>query len=159
MDRQPASEEAMPKEKRKPSEDVAPKQQRKPMDSLSERVIAAAVEVHRFFGPGHVDYLYQDALCRELELQGVGYEEEVPIAVNYKGTVIDCAAILELVVDKRVIVQVTALDEIPPLRVAQLRSYLKFTDYEAGLFINFNVPLLKHGVRRVSRPKSERKAA
>jgi GxxExxY protein len=117
--------------------------------ALSQQVIGAAIEVHRFLGPGLLEVVYETALCRELSLRGIDYERQVSIPVGYKGEMLDCNMKLDLVVERTVIVEVKAVEKLVPVHRAQLLTYLRLQNLWLGLLINFNVEILKDGIRRV----------
>jgi GxxExxY protein len=116
---------------------------------LSYEVIGAAIEVHRFLGPGLLESVYEAALCRELRLRGVAVERQIELPVNYKGEVLDCHMKLDLLVERSLIVEVKSLEKVISVHKAQLLTYLKLKNLWLGLLINFNVELLRDGVRRV----------
>ncbi len=120
-----------------------------PQRELTDVILAAAIEVHTVLGPGMLESIYQGALRQELALRGVPFKAQVAIPVIYKGTALQTALRLDLIVDHRVIVEVKALTAIEEVHRAQLLSYLRATGLAAGLLINFNVPLLKSGIKRV----------
>jgi len=118
-------------------------------DQLSYRIIGAAMEVHRHLGPGLLKSAYEECLCHELRLQGIPFERQKPLPVNYKGIQLDCGYKLNILVDKLVILEVMAVEEIAPIHEAQLLTYLKLSDLWLGLLINFNVEVLKDGIHRM----------
>jgi len=116
---------------------------------VSHAVIGAAIEVHRQLGPGLLESIYERALCRELWLRGVPSERQVLLPVAYKGVDLDVAVRLDLIVEGKVIVEVKAVEALAPIHRAQLLTYLKLSALPLGLLLNFNVTLLRHGVRRI----------
>jgi len=116
---------------------------------MSHAVIGAAIEVHRCLGPGLLESVYQSALCRELWLRGVNAERHLPVNVRYKGAELGTTLRLDLLVEGCVVVEVKSVAELALVHRAQLLTYLKLTGYQVGLLINFNVTLLRHGIRRV----------
>ena len=115
---------------------------------LTGQIIGAAIEVHRELGPGLLESAYQTCLAREFALRHIPFEREKPLPVEYKGVRIDCGYRLDFVVADKVIVEVKAVDEIHPVHEAQLLTYLRLTGCPVGLLINFNVLVLKDGIRR-----------
>ncbi len=115
---------------------------------LTEQIIAAAIEVHRHLGPGLLEATYQACLAQEFKLRGLSFEQEKPLPVEYKGVKVDCGYRLDFIVAGKVIIELKAVDEIHPVHEAQLLTYLKLTDCRVGLLINFNVPVLKEGIKR-----------
>jgi GxxExxY protein len=118
-------------------------------DPLTGRIIGAAIEVHGQLGPGHLESAYLTCLCHELSISDVQLRREVPVPVDYKGIKLDCAYRLDLLVEDEVVVELKAVDKLLPLHTAQLLTCLRLTGLKKGLLINFNVPVLKHGIRRV----------
>jgi len=117
-------------------------------DELSHRVIGCALEVHRALGPGLLESVYQQCLGRELALAGIRFKSEVPLPVEYKGVQLDCGYRMDFVVDGQLIVELKAVDKLLPVHEAQLLTYMKVASVPVGLLINFNVPLLKQGLKR-----------
>jgi GxxExxY protein len=117
-------------------------------EELARRVIGAAIEVHREIGPGMPEHSYRDALAYELELQGIEYAREVPFAIVYKGKKVGEGRI-DLLVSRSLIVEIKVVEALNNVHRAQLISYLKATNLRLGLLINFNVAVLKDGIKRV----------
>ena len=115
---------------------------------LTGQIIGAAIEVHRELGPGLLESAYQACLAREFSLRNLPFEQEKPLPVEYKGVRIDCGYRLDFIVAGKVVVELKAADVIRPVHEAQLLTYLKLTGCQVGLLINFNVPVLKDGIRR-----------
>jgi GxxExxY protein len=120
----------------------------KNLNELTDTIIGAAMEVHRALGPGLLESTYEMCLCRELSLRGLVFARQVSIRVEYKGVRLDCGYRADVVVDGSVLVEIKAIDSLLPIHDAQLLSYLKLGGCKIGLLINFNVELLKHGLRR-----------
>ncbi len=117
---------------------------------LTESILAAAIEVHRWLGPGLLESVYQHALQHEIGLRGLSFEAQVLVPVVYKGLSLGGALRLDLVVAKRVVVEIKSVVMLEDVHRAQLLSYLRLLDLRTGLLINFNVPLLKQGIKRVA---------
>jgi len=115
---------------------------------LTREIIAAAIDVHQALGPGLLESVYQICFCRELALRNIPFRQQVDVPVSYKGVRLDCGYRIDLVVDDKIIVELKAIQEILPVHEAQLLTYLRLTGRRIGLLINFNVPVLKHGIRR-----------
>ena len=115
---------------------------------LSYRIIGAAIEVHRRLGPGLLESVYEEALCAEFGLRGIKFERQKRISVDYKGQDIG-HHIADLIVENRAIVEVKSVQTLAGIHTAQLMTYLKLTGLRAGLLINFNVPALRDGIKRV----------
>ncbi|HZZ28129.1 MAG TPA: GxxExxY protein [Pirellulales bacterium] len=117
-------------------------------EDITNQIIASAIEVHKEIGPGLLESAYQECLCRELSLRTVPFIREAPIAIAYKGIHLDCGYRIDLLVADAVVVEIKSIDEIIPIHEAQLLTYLKLSRKKVGLLINFNVPLLKDGIKR-----------
>lgn len=118
-------------------------------DSLTSSVIGGAIEVQKLLGPGLLEVLYERALRHELLLHGIPFEAQKPVPVNYKGQHLGDDLRLELIVDRHMIVELKSVDQLHPIHEAQLITYLKLTGLHTGLLINFNVRLLKDGIKRM----------
>ena len=118
------------------------------MDRLTEAIIGAAIEVHRELGPGLTENLCEEALCHELDLRGIAYKRQVPVAVTYKAKRIGDNRI-DLIVEDRVIVELKSCESLNNVHRAQLICYLRIKKLKVGLLINFNVAMLRDGVKRV----------
>lgn len=116
---------------------------------VSGEVIGAAIAVHRELGPGLLESAYEMCLVYELQQREVAVEKQIPVPVVYKGIKLDCGNRLDLLVENCMIVKLKAVDVLLPIHDAQLLTYLKLRNLRLGLLINFNVPLLKHGVKRL----------
>jgi len=116
---------------------------------LTSQIIGAAIEVHRALGPGLLESAYQVCLAHEFSQQGIPFEQEKSLPVEYKGVRLDCGYRLDFLVAGKVIVELKAVDELHPVHEAQLLTYLKLTGCRVGLLINFNVPVLKKGIKRM----------
>lgn len=115
---------------------------------ITQKIIGAAIEVHRKLGPGLLESAYQECLCRELAIRGLGFQRERALPVEYKGIRLDCGYRLDLLVEGLVVVEVKSVELLAPVHDAQLLTYLRLGDWTVGLLINFNVPVLKDGIRR-----------
>jgi GxxExxY protein len=120
-------------------------------DPVSEQVIGACIEVHRHLGPGLLEGIYEECVCHELAARGVAYKRQFVMPVAYKGVELDSVYRLDLVVEDRVIVEFKSVDVVLPVHFAQLSTYLRATHFEVGLLINFNVAVLKQGIRRFTK--------
>ncbi len=128
--------------------------QRKPKvvneeDRLSKEIIGAAIEVHRHLGPGLLESAYEECLCKELAIRDIVFERQKPLAVVYKGMTLDCGYKLDIVVEDKVILGLKSVNKIESIHDAQLLTYLKLSDLRLGILINFNVPILKEGIKRI----------
>jgi GxxExxY protein len=120
----------------------------KEVDDLAHKVVGTAIEVHRTLGPGYLESVYEEALAYEISLDNIPYERQVKVKVTYKGHSVGEGR-LDLLVAKILPVELKAVDTLAPIHQAQLLSYLKMMELQLGLLINFNVPLLKQGIKRV----------
>ena len=111
-------------------------------------MIGAAIEVHRRLGPGFLESIYEAALTVELARRGIQFEKQFPVVVRYEEVVVGEHR-LDLVVDGELVVELKAVEAIAPIHFAQVRSYLRAGAFQLGLIVNFNVPYLRDGVRRV----------
>lgn len=118
-------------------------------EKLARSVVDAAVEVHRALGPGLLESVYRKCLVKELNSRGVRVAEEVPLRAEYKGLVFDSAYRMDLLVEGRVVVELKTVEALQPVHPAQLLSYLRLSGRRLGLLLNFNVPLMKNGIRRI----------
>ncbi len=116
---------------------------------VTGEVIGAAIDVHRALGPGLLESAYEECLCRELSLRELPFVRQLHLPVEYKGVKVDCAYRLDLLVASSVVVEVKAVVALEPIHMAQLLTYMKLGRWGLGLLINFNVPLLRTGIRRV----------
>jgi GxxExxY protein len=117
-------------------------------NQFTKEVIGAAIEVHRAVGPGLLESAYQHCLARELDVRGIPFQREVWIGIDYKGIIIERAYRLDFLVGGLVVVELKAVDCLTPIDDAQLLTYLRLGGWPVGLLINFNVPILKEGIRR-----------
>src|SRR5712692_9373798 len=117
-------------------------------EPLTGQIIGAAIEVHKQIGPGLLESTYQACLCHELELRGISFECQKPLALEYKGIKLECGYRIDLLVAGLVIVEIKSVEARAPIHEAQLLTYLKLTGVKVGFLINFNVVVLKDGIRR-----------
>jgi GxxExxY protein len=118
-------------------------------EELTQRIIAAAIEVHRELGPGLLESAYEECLCHELSISGLPFARQVTLPVSYKKVKLDCGYRIDVVVDDAVVIEIKSVDEIHPIHKAQLLTYLRLSQKRVGLLINFNTDLLKHGLVRL----------
>ena len=117
------------------------------LNEITEAIIGAAIEVHRELGPGLLESPYQRCLQHELALRGILFEAEKPLPLNYKGVQLDCGYRIDLLVNG-VVVEIKSIERFERIHEAQLLTYLRLTGCKVGLLINFNVPVLKDGIKR-----------
>lgn len=120
-----------------------------PLNKLTEKIIGAAIKVHKTLGPGFLESVYQAALAYELEKANIPFEKEKTLPVAYEDIFLEVGFRCDFLVDKRVIVECKSVKEVTPLDRAQLINYLKISDLQLGLLINFNVRILTSGIKRV----------
>jgi GxxExxY protein len=120
------------------------------LDQLTERIIGAAIEVHRVTGPGLLESAYEECLCYELSRLGIEFKRQVQMPVPYKGLKLDCGYRLDLLVEDSVIVELKVVDHLLPVHSAQILTYLKLSGRKVGLLMNFNEPVLKDGLKRLA---------
>ena len=118
-------------------------------DDLTEKIIGAAIEVHRILGPGLLESIYEEALCIELQLRGMKVGRQVELDVHYKGHTIKGLRI-DLLIEDQVIVELKSVSKLPEVAQAQVLSYLKATGLKRALLVNFGLPKLVDGVKRLS---------
>lgn len=118
-------------------------------DELSKRVIGCALEVHRTLGPGLLESAYEQCLAYELARAQLPFQLQVALPVNYKGLQLDCGYRIDVLVDGKLIVELKSVEQLLPIHEAQLLTYMKLARVPVGLLINFNVPLLRHGIKRL----------
>ena len=123
--------------------------ERNRLNGITEKIIGAAIQVHRALGPGLLESAYEACLAFELVDRGLKVEQQKPLPVVYREIKLDAGYRLDLLVDGAVIVEVKAVDRLAPIHDAQLLSYLKLSGCKVGLLINFNVKVLKEGIKRV----------
>ncbi|MFQ5450236.1 MAG: GxxExxY protein [Nitrospinaceae bacterium] len=119
-------------------------------NELSNKIIGACIEVHKSLGPGLMESVYQQCLAREFSLQNIPFQKELSKPVEYKGVSLDCDLRLDFLVDKKIVVELKAVDKFLPVHQAQILTYLKLAKCKLGLLINFNVPVLKEGIQRIA---------
>jgi GxxExxY protein len=119
------------------------------INPISERVIGAAIEVHRQLGPGLLESTYHTCLCRELELRHISYQSEVDLPLEYKGARITKGYVIDLLVEDSLIIEIKSVEKLLPIHTSQLLTYLRLQKLTSGLLINFNVHILFHGLKRI----------
>lgn len=118
-------------------------------NEISERIIGAAIEVHKYYGPGLVEQIYEEALCHEFGLRGIRFERQQPVPIFYKGVKLGVPLRLDLIVEAKVIVDLKAKEEVTAFDRVKLLSYLRLSDLRLGLILNFHEIVLKDGISRV----------
>lgn len=118
------------------------------LNEITEAIIAAAIEVHRHLGPGLLESAYLRCLRHELTLRKIPFAAELPLPVIYKGIELDCSYRVDLLVMGSVVIEVKSVQALDPIHEAQLLTYPRLGGWKVGLLINFNVPVLKNGIKR-----------
>jgi len=121
-------------------------------DLQTEKIISAAIEVHRILGPGFLESIYEEALCYELKLRNIEFKRQLLVPVTYKNLTIKKHR-MDLVVEDSVIVEIKAINHLPDIAIAQTLSYLKALKYNKALIINFGRKMLTNGIKRLSSSK------
>lgn len=117
-------------------------------EQITDRVLAAAIEVHGSLGPGLLESVYEECLSHEFVLRGMAFERQVALPVSYKGILLDCGYRMDFVVEAAVVVELKCVERILPVHDAQLLTYLKLSGKRVGLLLNFNAPVLRDGIVR-----------
>jgi GxxExxY protein len=116
--------------------------------ALSHAIIGAAIEIHRCLGPGLLEAVYEECLARELTLRTIPFERQKPIPLVYKDLKLECGYRLDFLVNGRIVVEIKSIEAIAPIHESVMLTYLRLSESPLGLLINFNVPILKDGIRR-----------
>jgi GxxExxY protein len=119
------------------------------MNGLTEKIIGAAIEVHKVLGPGLLESAYEGCLAHELTLSNIPFERQVPLPVTYKSLQLDCGYRIDFLVENMLVLELKAVESLQSIHEAQLLTYLKLGGWPIGLLINFNVPILKKGIKRM----------
>ena len=117
-------------------------------ERLTEQIIGAAIEVHRELGPGLMESAYEECLCHELHLRNLKFQRQLPLPVQYKSIGLDCGYRIDLVVEDLLILELKCVEHLLPIHEAQLLTYLRLGGWNVGLLLNFNVLVLKDGIKR-----------
>jgi GxxExxY protein len=117
-------------------------------EELTEKILGAAIEVHKALGPGLLESAYEECLCHEFNLRGLRFERQIKVPVVYKGINLDCGYQLDLMVENTVILELKSVERVTSIHEAQLLTYLKLMNKPVGFIINFNVPVLRAGIVR-----------
>ena len=121
-------------------------------NEITQQIIGAAIEVHRQLGPGLLESAYEECLCHELTIRKLNFERQKPIPLVYKETKLDCGYRLDVLVEGKIVVELKSTDGLGPIHEAIILTYLKLSGHKLGLLINFNVSLLKDGIKRFVMP-------
>jgi len=118
------------------------------INQITEKIIGCAIEVHRHLGPGLLESAYEECLFFELQNAGLKVERQVAVPVIYKEIKLECGYRIDLLAENQVVIELKVVDEFNPVHEAQILTYMKFADKPIGLLINFNISLLKNGIKR-----------
>ncbi len=119
------------------------------LNAITEQIVGSTIEVHRALGPGLLESAYEECRVYEMTLRGVRFERQCRLPVAYKGVQLDCGYRLDLLVEKSVVVELKAVEMLQPIHEAQMLTYLKLGGWPIGLLINFSVPVLRRGIKRI----------
>ena len=119
------------------------------INKLSNRIIGAAIEVHKSLGPGLLESAYEECLCHELNLQSIAFQRQKALPIIYKEKSLDLGYRLDIVVENKIILELKSCDAVEPIHKAQLLTYLRLSGLKLGLILNFNVPVMRCGIFRV----------
>ena len=117
-------------------------------NALSREIIGAAIEVHKSLGPGLLESAYESCLCQELKLSGIPFEHQVPLGLEYKSVRLEDVYRMDIIVNGMVLLELKSVERLEPIHDAQLLTYLRLSHIWLGLLINFNIPVLKQGIKR-----------
>lgn len=118
------------------------------LHEVTQQVIGAAIDVHRNTGPGLLESAYEECLCFELREKGLEIQRQQPVPIIYKKIKLDCGYRIDILVNRSIVVELKSVDALAPVHEAQMLTYLRFSGKKVGLLINFNVKILKDGLRR-----------
>ena len=118
-------------------------------EHVAERIVDAAYKVHKALGPGLLEKVYEACFCHELTKAGLSYQKQVNVPINYDGVKLDEGLRLDVLVENLIICELKAVDQMNPVHAAQVLSYMKLTGKRLGFLINFNVPVIKNGIKRM----------
>ena len=130
-------------------------QVRRNINEITSSIIGACIEVHRELGPGLIESAYEECLCYELGRRELPFTRQQPLPVNYKGISLDCAYLMDVVVHNVVVLELKSVEKLMLIHDAQLITYLNLSGLSLGLLINFNVPVLKQGIKRIANNYAE----
>ncbi|KAF0223521.1 MAG: hypothetical protein FD176_1848 [Rhodospirillaceae bacterium] len=120
-----------------------------PRDPLTDRILGCAIEVHRTLGPGLLESAYEECLCYELTQAGIAVRRQVPLPVRYKQVSLECGYRMDILAEAQVVVELKTVEKLLPVHDAQMLTYLRLSGCRVGLLMNFNVPILRDGIKRL----------
>ncbi|MBM4177076.1 MAG: GxxExxY protein [Ignavibacteria bacterium] len=115
---------------------------------LTQKIIGCAIEVHKHLGPGLLESAYEECLCFELHQEGLKFERQKAVPIIYKEIKLECGYRLDILVENEIVIEIKSVDAISPIHQAQVLTYLRFANKKLGLLLNFNVRILKDGIKR-----------
>jgi len=118
------------------------------INEITQKIIGCAIEVHKNLGPGLLESAYEECLAFDLTKAGLSIKRQQPVPVVYRDIKLDCGYRIDILVEKCVVIELKVVDEFNPVHQAQILTYMKFSDMKVGLLINFNITVLKNGIRR-----------
>jgi GxxExxY protein len=133
---------------------TAPYCETKSFDDGSSEIIGACIEIHRHLGPGLLESAYEQCLAHEMTLRRIPFVRQVHLPLRYKGMLLDCGYRMDFVVADEIVVELKTVETLLPIHTAQVLTYLKLTGIRTGLLVNFNVSILKNGLRRLTRKEN-----
>lgn len=119
-------------------------------NKITDKIIKSAIEVHQYLGPGLLESIYEECLCKEFELNGIKYLRQKELPIKYKNITLAEKYRADLIVENKVLVEIKCVENILPVHKAQLLTYLKLTGLRIGLILNFYTDLLKRGIKRIA---------
>ncbi|MCX6640854.1 MAG: GxxExxY protein [bacterium] len=119
------------------------------INAITKEIIGSAIEVHRTLGPGLLESVYEECLCHELAIRNINFIRQNPLPIIYKNIHLDCGFRVDLLVENSVVIELKSVDKLLPIHEAQVLTYLKLGHWKVGLLINFNVTVLKDGIKRL----------
>ena len=126
------------------------------INKLTSKIIGAAIEVHKHLGPGLLESAYEECLCHELELRRIRFDRQKSLPIEYKGRKLDCGYRLDVLVEDKVVLELKSCEKIEPIHKAQLLTYLKLSNINLGLLLNFNSITMKEGIVRIANELPDR---
>ena len=120
----------------------------KNINDITYKIIGCAYEVHKILGPGLLESTYETCLCYELEKQGLKFEKQKELMINYKGTTLNNGYRIDILVEDSIVLELKSVESLLPIHTAQILTYLKLSEHNLGLLINFNVTNLQNGIHR-----------
>jgi len=118
-------------------------------NEISEKIIGCAIEVHKALGPGLLESAYEECLAAEMKARGLHFERQKPVPLVFRDVKLDCGYRVDFLVEEKVIVELKAIDVVPPVVYAQVLTYVRLLDKRLGLLINFHVQQLSKGIKRI----------